>query len=125
MHLLYRLARTRPGRFLIGWIFTHMSFALPLKRLRETDSLIAFHHPNPSYPVHILLVPRRARATLADLTAADADFLIDLVAAVQSLVKEFNLEARGYRLIANGGKFQDFPHLHFHLVAGEADLGAA
>jgi diadenosine tetraphosphate (Ap4A) HIT family hydrolase len=29
------------------------------------------------------------------------------------------LEQTGYRLIANGGAFQDVPHLHFHLIAEE------
>jgi hypothetical protein len=23
----------------------------------------------------------------------------------------------GYRLIVNGGKYQDFPYLHFHLIS--------
>jgi hypothetical protein len=32
-------------------------------------------------------------------------------------VKEYNLEQCGYRLILNGGINQDFPILHFHLIA--------
>ncbi len=52
-----------------------------------------------------------------DVQAADADFLLDLVQTVQSLVQELNLEPGGYRLITNGGAYQDIPHLHFHLVA--------
>lgn len=39
----------------------------------------------------------------------------DLVAAAQSLVEEYHLTA--YRLIVNGGEYQAFLHLHFHLVA--------
>ena len=27
------------------------------------------------------------------------------------------MEAGGYRLLVNGGAYQDVPHLHFHLVA--------
>jgi diadenosine tetraphosphate (Ap4A) HIT family hydrolase len=30
-------------------------------------------------------------------------------------VDEFQLPA--YRLIVNGGEFQDFPQLHFHLIS--------
>ena len=70
-----------------------MSFAIPVKRLRETSNLIAFHHPSPSYKVHILLVPKRQVQTLADL------------------------DLKAYRLIVNGGEYQDFPHLHFHLIS--------
>jgi len=50
----------------------------------------------------------------------DRDFLGDLYSTVQKLVKQFNLNEDGYRLIVNGGKFQDFPYLHFHLIAEQA-----
>ena len=46
------------GQFLIGWIFTHMSFIIPAKRLRETDTLLAFHHPKPS-PFHVIILPEK------------------------------------------------------------------
>jgi len=29
------------------------------------------------------------------------------------------MEDQGCRLIVNGGKYQDFPVLHFHLISGE------
>ena len=96
-----------------------MSFALPVDRLSETSTLLAFHHPTPAYPVHVLLIPKKPIATLADLDpAADSDFLTDLYATVQKLVKQFDLAEGGYRLIVNGGKYQDFPYLHFHLISG-------
>ncbi len=96
-----------------------MSFVIPVQRLRETETLLAFHHPSPSYPVHILIVPKRALAGLNQLTPNDVDFTTDLFTTVQSLVKEFSLELQGYRLICNGGVYQDVPHLHFHLVSGD------
>jgi histidine triad (HIT) family protein len=103
---------------LFQWMLVHMSFALPVDRLRETGTLVAFRHPHPAYPVHVLLVPKRPVASLADLDPAiDAGFLADLVTTVQSLVDELHLPQAGYRLVANGGKYQDFPHLHFHLIS--------
>ncbi len=104
-------------RFLAGWIFSAMSFAIPVKRLRETKNLLAFYHPQPSYPLHILLVPKKALDSLSGITTADAAFMVDLFETVKSLVEEYELEETGYRLIANGGKYQDFPQLHFHLIA--------
>lgn len=100
---------------LIGWMFAHMSFAIPIKRLRETKTLMAFHHPKPSYPFHVLLVPKKAVMSLKELDPADTAFLTDLYSTVQSLVEEFHLTA--YRLIVNGGEYQDFPQLHIHLVS--------
>src|SRR5688572_33251521 len=100
---------------LIGWIFTHMSFLIPAHRLRETSSLMAFHHPSPSYKFHVLIVPKKQIDSLANLDPNDTTFLTDLYSTVQSLTKEFELKA--YRLIVNGGDYQDFPHLHFHLIS--------
>ena len=92
-----------------------MSFVIPVQRLRETETLMAFHHPNPSYSFHVLLVPKKAVASLKDFDSKDTTFLSDLYSSVQSLVEEFHLVA--YRLIVNGGEYQDFPQLHFHLVS--------
>ena len=116
---LLPLVRSQLGALLARWVFAKMSFALPVKRLRETEHLIAFNHPFPSYPVHILLVPRRAVASMEELGVQDAAFLIDLFLTVKDLVEALGLERNGYRLIANGGKYQEFPYLHFHLVSGK------
>lgn len=104
---------------LIGWIFARLSFAIPLKRLRETETLMAFHHPKPAYKFHVLIVPKKSVKTLMDFDSKDTAFLADLYTAVQSLVDEYHLTA--YRLIVNGGECQDFPQLHFHLIS---DVGA-
>jgi len=100
---------------LIGWIFEHMSFAIPVQRLRETNTLMAFYHPKPSYKFHVLLVPKKSVVSLQALDPQDTVFLSELYSTVQSLVDEFQLSA--WRLIVNGGKYQDFPQLHFHLVS--------
>lgn len=92
-----------------------MSFVIPVKRLRETDTLMAFHHPKPSYQFHVVLVPKKAVASLKDFDSKDTSFLSDLYSTVQSLIDEFHLAA--YRLIVNGGEYQDFPQLHFHLIS--------
>lgn len=110
-----KFAKTKLAKVIIGWMFAHMSFAIPVKRLRETNTLMAFHHPKPSYLFHVLIVPKKAVASLTELDPADAAFLTDLFSTVQHLVNEFKLPA--YRLIVNGGEFQDVPQLHFHLIS--------
>ncbi len=95
-----------------------MSFAIPLHKLRETATLVAFYHPQPSYLVHILILPKRAIPSVADLTAQDANLLAEVMLITQSLVEELGLEKEGYRLIVNGGTYQELPQLHWHLVSG-------
>ncbi|RPJ51108.1 MAG: HIT domain-containing protein [Chloroflexi bacterium] len=117
VNVFYRLGRVSGAGWLLRFGVRYMHFAIPLNRLRETATLLAFHHPSPSYPVHVLIVPKRAYASLLDLDPADAAFQRDLFETVRSLVNEFCLAKSGYRLIANGGAYQDAPILHFHLIA--------
>jgi diadenosine tetraphosphate (Ap4A) HIT family hydrolase len=64
-------------------------------------------------------VPKQELRDLSQLEPRQSDFLQDLFLTVQSLITEFKLEEGGYRLILNGGEYQDFPQLHFHLTSGE------
>lgn len=122
MSIFISFARSKFAHYLVGWIFAHMSFALPVSRLHETDTLLAFYHPRPSYDVHILLVPKKTIVNLTELDSSDAEFLVHVFQTVQILVKELKLNETGYRLLVNGGKFQDVPQLHFHLISGASKL---
>lgn len=105
----------------MGLMLTHMSMALPVNRLHETRTLLAFQHPEPAYPVHILFVPKKTIGSMMELGADDHKFLQDVFSTAQILVTDLGLESNGYRLILNGGNFQDFPYLHFHLISGVPD----
>ena len=117
MQRLYSFANTTLGKFIIRILFTKASFMLPVKRLRETDTLIAFEHPKPDYPIHILLMPKLELPNFMALEASNPAFMADLVSTAQSLVDELGLDKTNYRLIVNGGSNQHFPHLHFHLIS--------
>ena len=117
--LLYQFAKTGLGGLLLGWVFAYLSFTIPSERLAETDSLIAFHHPSPSYPLHILIVPKGKYKSILDIPPNDPTFLIDLFSVVKNLIQEFNLESKSYRMVVNGGEAQEVNHLHFHLYSDE------
>ena len=115
--LLHRLARTSLGVAIVNWAFVHAPFAIPAERLRETDTLLAFHHPNPSHALHILIVPKANYRSILEMPSDG--FSSDLLSVVRSLVTELNLEESSYRLIMNGGVNQNVKHLHFHLVSDD------
>ena len=92
-----------------------MSFLIPVERLHETKTLVAFYHPAPSYRVHILIVPKRSIADLLAIMPQDHDFTVEVFTTAQRLIRELNLSS--YRLITNGGVYQDVPILHFHLIS--------
>jgi len=96
----------------------NMSFLVPKKRLYESDDLIVFYHPRPAYATHILLMPKADIRSLHELSPTENQpFLVELFQVVRDLVNELQLETEGYRLISNGGDYQEIPHLHFHLVS--------
>jgi len=114
---LYSFAKTWLGGILLHWAVAHFTFLIPGKKVVETDTLLAFHHPNPSYPLHILIVPKRNYRSLTDLPSQDLAFESDLFRAVRRLVQHFELKDSSYRLVANGGQAQEVDHLHFHLIS--------
>lgn len=116
MTIFFRLASSSIGRVLVGCFFAHLSFLLPVKRLYQSNQLIAFRHPSPSYPVHVLLIPKKARRGLEDLRAEDAGLLIEILQTAQYLAHELGMTESGYLLILNGGAYQNVPQMHFHLI---------
>jgi histidine triad (HIT) family protein len=118
-HFLYTIAKTWIGGLLLHWIMAYFSFAIPGEKLIETDFVLAFHHPSPSYPLHILILPKSNFKSIKDLPSNDLAFESGLFLAVNELVQRFGLDRYGYRLIANGGNNQEVDHLHFHLISDD------
>jgi histidine triad (HIT) family protein len=114
--LLLTVARSRPAGAIIGRLFAHGAAWLPVKRLYLSDLVIAFAHPRPSYPVHILIVPRHAIRGLSELSDADAPLLVEVLRAARHVARRLRLEERGYRLVVNGGGYQEVQQLHVHLI---------
>lgn len=103
---------------LINLGFSKFSKSLPLKKLIDTKHVIAFHHPRPTHEIHILIVPKKK---IGNITTADDSetYIIEVLKAVQKLVRDLNLEKPGYSLITNGGPRQKVKQLHFHLISGK------
>jgi histidine triad (HIT) family protein len=101
----------------MGWVISHMNMIIPTTCLRETDTWIAFYHPKPTNKFHVLLMPKHPYKSMMDIPEDQAIIMKEVIVIAQSIVREFKLEQCGYRLITNGGKYQDVPYLHFHLIA--------
>jgi histidine triad (HIT) family protein len=91
---------------------------IPADWVYEDDQVIVFRDANPRAPTHVLAIPRRHLASVADLTDADGDLLAALFSALRSVAEEAGL--RGYRIVTNMGpeSGQSVFHLHFHLLGG-------
>jgi len=94
---------------------------IPADIVHEDERCIAFRDIKPVAPTHVLIIPRKAIPTHADLTDADRDLLGHLHLVAVGLAKKLGL-ADGYRIVINCGDQggQTVPHLHLHLLGGRA-----
>ncbi|MBD2449098.1 histidine triad nucleotide-binding protein [Nostoc sp. FACHB-152] len=92
---------------------------IPANIVYEDDLALAFKDVNPQAPVHILVIPKKLIAKLADAEPQDAALLGHLLLTAKRVAQEAGLE-NGYRVVINtdadGG--QTVYHLHLHILGG-------
>ena len=90
----------------------------------ENDEVLAFRDTNPQAPVHVLVIPKRHIASLAEATPDDAAVLGRMMALTGRLAREQG-SADGFRTIVNTGRVgrQDVMHLHIHVLGGPDPFG--
>jgi histidine triad (HIT) family protein len=92
---------------------------IPSTRVYEDDQCIAFADIHPHAAVHVLVVPRKHIASLAQATPEDTPLLGHLLATVAEIARQHGLD-KGYRTVINTGDDggQTVEHLHLHLLGG-------
>jgi histidine triad (HIT) family protein len=95
-----------------------LSGKMAVQRLVETDHVLAFHHTQPYWPVHIVIIPKRHISSLAALEPADFPVVHELLAVAADLCKQVTQEHGGCRLSSNCGDHQSTKHLHFYIHSG-------
>lgn len=96
---------------------------IPSKKVFEDDRVYAFPDINPQAATHILIVPRKHIASLAEATAEDQEMLGYLHRVAARIAKSEGL-SHGFRTVINTGPDggQTVDHLHVHLLGGRAML---
>lgn len=85
----------------------------------ETDTVLAYHHTRPFWPVHIVVIPKTHIPSLTDLGDADESALQELLAVVRTVARDVEKQYGKARVLTNLGDYQDSKHLHFHVNSGE------
>ncbi|MFQ5955356.1 MAG: histidine triad nucleotide-binding protein, partial [Kiloniellales bacterium] len=91
---------------------------LPCSKVYEDDYVLAFKDVNPQTPVHVLVVPKGAYASMDDFSEKATDREIAaLIRAVARIARDLGVVDSGYRILANHGRDgrQEVPHFHVHL----------
>jgi histidine triad (HIT) family protein len=90
-----------------------------IKKVYESENVLAFHHTKPSFMRHIVVIPKKH---IRDIRfVEDAELFKEIMEVCQSIIRKWGeekLNEKGAKVITNIGIFQDTPHLHFHVVMG-------
>lgn len=92
---------------------------IPSKKIYEDEQVYAFADIDPKAPVHILVVPKKHIASLAETTPEDAPLLGRLLVLASEIAQANSLDG-GFRVVANTGPDggQTVDHLHLHILGG-------
>jgi diadenosine tetraphosphate (Ap4A) HIT family hydrolase len=96
-----------------------VSGEIPAEKVLETDQIVVIRDIRAQAPKHLLLIPRKHIATLAEVENSDAALLGALMLTVRDVAAKEGVSS-GFRLVANNGETagQSVFHIHFHLLAG-------
>jgi len=89
--------------------------------LYEDKQLLAFSDINPVSPLHLLIITKKHKTSILEMTTAE---LASLRLAIRKISEGTSILNAGFRLVNNFGKDggQQVEHLHFHLLAGREHL---
>jgi len=90
---------------------------LPASFVHQDPACVAFLDINPITRGHVLVVPRRSVATLAELDPATRAQLLETAQRI-GLAQQRGLGSRAQHLLVNDGRAasQTVPHVHLHVI---------
>jgi len=92
----------------------------PATVVHHDETLTAIRDINPQAPVHLLILPNRHLASVAEAMNGDEPVLGALLRTAAALAVREGIAENGYRLVVNtgGDAGQSVGHLHVHLLGG-------
>lgn len=91
----------------------------PVKKVLETDNVLAFHHTKPHWPVHIVVIPKKHIPSLLHLKKVYDKIMLEVFDVIKKIAAKVKKETGSCRILTNQGTYQDSKHLHFHVSSGD------
>lgn len=94
---------------------------IPAEFIYEDEHCVCIKDIAPKAPIHLLVIPKKPIAKLAESTAEDQSLLGHLMLAVGEITRQLGVED-AFRVIVNNGEKagQTVFHLHLHILANKA-----
>ena len=84
----------------------------------ENERVFAFHHTNPLWEHHVVLLPKRHIDSLLTMDEADNELLLELMRSARVIAGDFMARFGACRVYTNLGEYQSSKHLHWHIGCG-------
>jgi histidine triad (HIT) family protein len=93
---------------------------IPCDVVYSDDDVLAFRDINPAAPTHILIIPKKHIASVADAGAEDEALMGKLLLRANDIAEQEGLTADGFRYVINTGGHggQTVFHIHLHILGG-------
>lgn len=93
---------------------------IPADVVYEDEEVIAFRDAHPIAPVHVLVIPKKHIASVADISDEDTLLMGKLIAAAKKIAEGLKISEKGYKLLFRVGEHggQEVKHIHLHLLGG-------
>ena len=89
------------------------------KIVYEDDTFLAFENISPSAPVHILVIPKEHIEKTDAISGKNPGLWDGLIGAAHKIIKKFELDKAGYKLVNNGAGYHHVDHEHIHVLGGK------
>ncbi len=89
-----------------------------VKIIFETSEVMAFHHTNPYWEQHVVIIPKLHIESLSQYPNSEK-LNSDFFEAIQFVTKTFEENYGGCRISSNVGTYQTTKHLHWYVHFGQ------
>ena len=91
-----------------------------IEKVFESDNVLAFYHTKPFWEKHIVIIPKEHIWDVR--TVENTRIYEEILTVARDILRKLpqeELDEKGAQILTNIGKFQDTPHLHFHIAIGK------
>lgn len=95
-----------------------LSGRTPVKKVIETDNVLAFYHTQPFYDKHIVVIPKKHILSIISVKQDEMDILKEIFSVIKEVATEMNEMFGACTVSTNVGEYQSTKHMHWHVHFG-------
>ncbi|MBM7692207.1 histidine triad (HIT) family protein [Peribacillus deserti] len=90
----------------------------PVKKVLETDNVLAFYHTRPFYEEHIVVIPKKHILSIITVQQEEKKVMEEIFGAIQEVAAKMNTKFGACTVSTNIGEYQSNKHMHWHIHYG-------